>query len=267
MYRSGIVKQLTDNPYQWTPRRRSTLGQKPIMDSVPWSPGYGPHICPQCYGAGWAVNRSGNSELFQCGACSVVDNQRIASCWTVSGLNPNDAAAPSLVDFSPRDKASIELRAAALKFADVPRGWVTFYGSPGGGKSHLAEAIARALLARRVPALFAKSVHLWEYLGATYRNEGDDVDYTSRQRWVADVAVLVIDEMGVEKDTETVFKLRRTLLDHRYRNATAHLAGATVLVSNTAPAKWSDGALADRVLDTRFTCLECSRSSYRRVAR
>jgi|GEM_PF-5126372 len=264
--RPDIDKQLRDK-FTWTGQRKSTRGQKPILDTLPWTPEYGPHICAQCYGAGWAVNRTGNNDLFKCGACSVVDNHRIASCWTIGGLNIQDAKPPTLADFDSRDAASTAMLQAARRFVKTPQGWLTMYGTGGGGKTHLAEAITRALLAKRVPALFMKSAHLWEYLGATYRNEGDDIDYPSRQRWVADVTVLVIDELNVESSSETVFKLRRMLLDHRYHNATANQAGATILVSNDVPAKWKDGALADRALDTRFTALECSKTSYRRVAR
>ena len=253
--------------FAWNAQRKSTVGQKPILDRLPWTPEYGPHICPQCYGAGWAVNRTGNSDLFKCGACSVVDNHRIASCWTIGGLNIQDANPPTFGSFTPRDTASIALAQAARRFVKTPHGWLTMYGTTGGGKTHLAEAITRALLAKRVPALFMKSAHLWEYLGATYRNEGDDIDYPSRQRWVADVTVLVIDELNVESSSETVFKLRRMLLDHRYHNATVNQSGMTVLVSNDAPATWKDGAIADRATDTRFVCIECSKTSYRRVER
>lgn len=231
-----------------------------------WSADFGPHICPRCYGAGWMVDRDGDGSLKRCDGCETVTNSQLSSCWQISRLKADAPNPPTLDAFESWTPDATAALAAAMAFVRQPHGWLTIHGGPGTGKSHLAEAIARALLARRVPCIYLNAIELWEHLGAIGRLSGDETDYAGRQRHLADVRALVVDEMNVERASDAVFKLRRGLLDHRYRTALQSIGmGLTVLASNDAPERWQDQAIGDRALDRHFVVVHSGTISYRRA--
>lgn len=236
---------------------------------------YGEHICRDCWGAGWIqqppTSLAASCAVVKCERCASVmgraDNNRIAECWRLSDLNPHSVDGLTFGTFLGHDEAARAMRAAAGRFVMAPRGWLTVYGSWGGGKSHLGEAVTRELLGQHVPCLYMRAPDLFAYLGAVDRMPGANVDYEGRLYWMQRAAVLVIDEFGKETKTDAVMKLRTSLLDYRYQQARANEGGATVLLSNFAPDDWPDQAIASRATDGRFTVLECSRLDYRKFKR
>lgn len=242
--------------------------RRPILDALPWSPDFGPHICERCYGAGWMVDRSGDGgrQLVACTTCDKAKGRMITRCWKVGSMNIADPRPPTLAGFEPYTPEAGEVIAAVGAFIRSRFGWLTLYGGTGTGKSHALEAIARYLLVTNVPTVYITSTALWEYLGGVARGEHDDVDYAERFRWFCELPGLAIDELNLEKSTDFVFRTRRSLLDHRYRAALAGQS-VTVLASNDAPAVWSDSAVADRALDTRFVSVFTGTKSYRQVQR
>jgi DNA replication protein DnaC len=247
---------------------RQPRERKPIIDALPWSPDFGPHICPRCNGAGWLVSRDeGNyGELHLCENCDKATTQSIARCWKVSSMHITDGKPPKLNTFEPYTPEAEQVLAAMKAFIARPFGWLTLYGGTGTGKSHALEAIARYLLTTKVPTVYITSTHLFEYLGGVVRGEHEDVDYGERFRWVSEVPGLVIDELNLEKSTDFVFRTRRSLLDARYRSG-LNSQTVTVIASNDAPSVWSDSAVADRALDTRFVAVHSGTKSYRQVKR
>lgn len=251
---------------QVAPRQR-----KPILKSVPWSPSYGPHICPVCYGARFLRDVETIGKLIPCLTCGTVEQQQVnrelTTCWYVGGLKPDTPNPPTFDDFGPRDAAaSLQLK-ETTQFARVPRGFLTMWGPWGGGKTHLAQAAARSLLQRRQPCCYITAPALFEYLGAVHRHDDDDTDYTGRLAWAVYVKVLIIDELNKEGNSRAVADLRLSLLDARYQRAVSGEGGATMLISNDEPSRWHDPAVASRANDTRFTVVEATKVDFRKVQR
>lgn len=232
---------------------------------------YGPHICPTCWGARWMRSVDKPGELVKCDTCGMVNSERInralGQCWELSGLKPNDAAAQTFDTCPANEKIGLAMLRASRKFAASPEGWLTFYGTRGGLKSGMGEAIARFLLSYRVPCLFIRSPQLWEYCGAVPRADNDETDYSGRRRWVAEIDCLVIDELGVEGTSAAVAAYRLEVLDARYQAARRGDGGATVLLSMYPPLEWAEPAVASRAMDARFSCLECAPVDYRKSKR
>lgn len=242
--------------------------RKPILDALPWSADFGPHICARCYGAGWMVDRSGDGggQLVACTSCDKIAGRLIARCWRVGSMNIADPNPPTLPGFTAYTPEAGDVIAAGAAFLRERFGWLTLHGGTGTGKSHAVEAIARYLLATNVPTVYITSTALWEYLGGVPRGEHDDVDYAERFRWFCELPGLAIDELNLEKSTDFVFKTRRNLLNQRYR-AGMQGQSVTVLASNDAPDRWQDSAVADRALDSRFMSVFTGTKSYRQVIR
>lgn len=260
------AEQVGRGKFTWSGRPQRT--RTPVVERLEWPDDYGPQICASCYGAGWMVDHARGGELVMCENCDKAANAKIARCWKVGSLKADAPKVPSIATFEPHNATAEAVLKAVGRFIRQPHGWLTLYGTPGTGKSHMAESITRYFLTTKVPALYTTSVNLWEYLGGVARGEHDATDYAERYRWVSDLPVLVIDELNVEKSTDFVFRTRRSLLDHRYRVATGGIGvGVTVLVSNDPPANWQDAAIGDRALDTRFVAIDTGTTSYRRIKR
>lgn len=262
--------RLVPSTSTWTghtgPRER-----KPIVQRLPWSPAYGPHICPACYGAGWMRDTKDTGRLEQCVTCNTVDQQQInrqlTMCWDIGKIKPDTPNPLGFDTFPQTDAAAAASLRAAYEFARLAQGFFTLHGTYGGGKSGLGEAVTRSLLHRRRPCLFINASNLFEYLGAVQRTDTDDTDYAGRMTWCVSLSVLVIDELNMEGNSKAVADLRRSLIDARYRRALDGERSATMLISNTTPDNWHDQAVASRAQDSRFTCLESTTVDFRRIKR
>lgn len=246
--------------------------------------------CAQCDGTGWvrlvvAVDHPDFGKARNCPACHGADRALFQRIWTVSELDPDDAAAPDLPSFLAHDKAAERMVSAAQAFVDDPAGWLTFHGNGNGsdakdgrgqrlgrgdgrwgsGKSHLGEAIARALLARTVPALYITATRLLQYAGAVWRDGDEDIDYDRRVAWLIGLPVLIVDEVNKESKSDATERLRLQIFDARYVAAMRERGGATVLLSNDRPSRWMDPALASRAMESRFRRVEVTNVDFRQV--
>ena len=227
--------------------------------------------CPVCDGTGvlrWDVpyGDARFGQIRSCPCCHGADAALMARVWAVSGLDADDPQAPSLDGFAEINPATTRMLTAARAFVADPAGWLTFHGTWGGGKSHLGEAIMRALIARGVPTLYLPALRLFRYLGATWRTD-EEIDYERRLAWCSGLPVLIVDEWGKESSSEATERLRLELFDARYVAAMRGRGGATVLLSNLPPAAWPDRALASRAQDRRFVVVEVSSLDFRQVER
>lgn len=253
------------------------------------SEGYGPDVCPRCYGVGRMradvpVGDVLFGSMVECDSpqCMRRAHGLARLLWELSGFDPHAVDPPSLTNFLEHVPASITMLRAAEAFAANPQGWLVLHGNAktksfaqgkaGAGKSHLAEAIFRALLARGVPCMYILATDLFEYLGAKWRDDGDDTDYERRLARVLRTKVLIIDEFGREPESDAVSRLRHKIIDARWRAAIhgdgpagASRGGATMLVSNLHPEAWADGTIASRALDWRFTVVEAPDVDFRKL--
>lgn len=86
---------------------------------------------------------------------------------------------------------------AAYSFAEQPRGWLTFLGEPGCGKTHLASAIAHELTRRGERTLFVVAADLLNHLRETFRPDAT-IGYDSRMEEIRRASVLILDDLSIE---------------------------------------------------------------------
>ncbi len=115
------------------------------------------------------------------------------------------------------DEAVASLRYALSQsqtFADHPHGWLLLTGTYGCGKTHLAAAIANAVVAAGGKALFLTVPDLLDWLRASY--SGVDESYEQRFEEIRNAPLLVLDDLGTQNTTAWAQEKLFQIMDHRY---------------------------------------------------
>ncbi len=89
---------------------------------------------------------------------------------------------------------------------------IYLYGLAGSGKTHIAAAVANALLLKARPR-FVTSPELLLQIKKTYGNAHGDDEYIDRLSYAK---LLIIDDIGSEKPTEWVQETLFVIIDRRY---------------------------------------------------
>lgn len=140
-----------------------------------------------------------------------------------------------------------EAYAEAVRYARNPHGWLFLHGNCGGGKTHLAVAIALYAMERqKLSVLFAVVPDLLDHLRATF-DPGAGVAYDDRFNAVRNAQLLILDDLGTENTTAWAREKLYQIFNHRYNEQLP-----TVITSNQDFKKIEERVLS-RILDTRLT--------------
>ncbi len=140
-------------------------------------------------------------------------------------------------------KAAAEI---ALSYATAPDGWLLFEGGYGTGKTHLAAAIANAVIERGEPVLFITAPDLLDHLRGAFGPNSENA-YDELFERIRKAPLIVVDDLGAESPTAwAVEKLYQLFNDrHRYRLP-------TVVTTNRDPAQ-IEPRIRSRLLDQELT--------------
>lgn len=159
------------------------------------------------------------------------------SQWTFERFNANQCQPAA------SRPAMARLRTICQEYAQRPDGWLVLIGATGCGKSHLAYAIAgraladgRQVYAHTVPAMLSM-------LRATF-GEGN---FDSVFHDLCEVGLLVMDDLGAERETEWAKEQLYALVDHRYRRRLPMVVTTNVALTDI------DGRIASRLGEGRET--------------
>ncbi len=103
----------------------------------------------------------------------------------------------------------------ALAYAKEPKGWLVLKGGYGSGKTHLAAAIANHRLSMGHPVLFINTPDLLDHLRAAY-SPGAATSYDDRFEQVRNAALLILDDLGTQSNTEWAQEKLYQIFNHRY---------------------------------------------------
>ncbi len=192
--------------------------------------------CAMCGGMGWisADVPVGHPQFGKLIACP----HRQAETSSAVSQKLWDALGPlrhmTLENFSPEGHARTDEQRNSLRnayegvkrFIGEPRGWLFLQGGYGCGKTHLAAAIANALLSAGTPVVFVNVPDLLDYLRGAYSPNVEET-YDQRFTEVRDAPVLILDDLGTQNATPWAEEKLYQILNTRYVNKRP-----TVITSN-----------------------------------
>lgn len=215
-------------------------------------------VCPLCDGSGWykLAVPLGHPEFAQLKPCACKQRERQEREWQELRRISNLAAFQSKTfeTFAVTIPGVHRAVQSALAFARTPAGWLSFFGNYGCGKTHLAAAIANAVLLRREPVLFVVVPDLLDHLRATY-GPLSTTSYDELFQRVRTVPLLVLDDLGTEDPTPWAKEKLYQIVNHRYNEALP-----TVFTTNLRPHQ-IDSRVYSRMCD--HTIVEIPAADYR----
>ena len=199
-------------------------------------------VCTKCDGSGWIiVERDGISGAQR---CDCVDQDRARRLEDNAGIPPlyrdaflgtfRDLGNPELV----RVKNDVAAYGRDYPFA-LQKPGLMLIGDPGTGKTHLAVAALKALLARGHEGLFCDYQNLLDRIRSGYDASSGASDREA-YRSALDAEVLLLDDLGAHRVTDWVEDTVTSIVTHRCNNKKA------LIVTTNLPDPDAGDALAER---------------------
>ncbi|MDY6957643.1 MAG: ATP-binding protein [Halobacteriota archaeon] len=169
--------------------------------------------CLTCHDAKW-ISQQG--EPIPCPNCSGWDEEKIQRALEYSGI-PGAKRKCTFESFSPARGAEEAAENAHLLGADRAKfKLLLIYGGVGNGKTHLAYAAGLEAVQRGVSVRFIHVGELFSRMKLAF-----NVDKVSSEQILEELKIcgfLILDELGIEKDSPWQQETLETLVNHRYAN-------------------------------------------------
>lgn len=119
------------------------------------------------------------------------------------------------------------------------------WGDVGTGKTFLAGCIANALMERNIPVLMTSFPKLLNALGGIYSGERNEY-LRSLNRY----KLLIIDDLGVERDTQYALETVYLVIDERYKSGRPFIITTNLPLEELQnPADLEHGRIYDRIME------------------
>jgi len=151
-------------------------------------------------------------------------------------------------DLMPKTSAQVKAYAEGKAFVDgfqdrlKTGAGMVIWGDVGTGKTHMACAIANALIAQLRPALYCTALEAIMLVKSTWKRTAGMSEYDVYGRF-GEPQLLIIDEIGVQCGTDFERMVLTSIADIRSRNCLP-----TIIISNLNPEEMY-GVLGERMFD------------------
>lgn len=202
--------------------------------------------CAACNGSGFykeavPARHPHFGVLFPC-ACKLAEQDAAARAVLLKKSNIADLRSKTFANYNAFVRGVTQAANAAKAFAKEPRGWLTFAGGYGVGKTHLLAAITNELLNRKIETYLGVTPDLLDHLRATF-GPTSDVRYDELFERVRNVDVLLLDDLGTESSTSWAKEKLFQIINHRYN------CGLPLVVSTNVALATLEGRIESRLSD------------------
>ncbi len=209
-------------------------------------------VCPQCGGSGWRqANRDGISAVER---CQCVSTARAGRLLEVANIPPLFRQA-TFDNFTtqPENPVTHRILQTAVTIAasyarEYPYGTkkqgLMFIGDPGTGKTHLAVAVMKRLIARGFECVFFDYQNLLERIRSSY-DQASGAAQREAYQTALDCEVLVLDDLGAHRVTDWVEDTVTSLITYRYNQNKPLITTTNLRDSEAGDASMSTGVAGE----------------------